>query len=445
MIESRQPIATVGFIDDACLLYRSVFKDVRLYECFKWLHVGIVSPLPRKTLPEIAKLTGLKDGQSLHHFLRDGLWSVEQMRGIRLHIIRQQIASRPISLCIDETGDVKKGETTDYVAKQYIGNLGKTANGVVSVNAYAVVDGITYPLLFKIYKPKSRLKADDEYKSKPQIAIEMIREIQAMGFVIERVLADSLYGESGDVIGALEQLKLPYIVAIRSNHGVLMPTGQRVRYNRWRVYDQRLSEHPTQQRYIREIIFGTRRTVRYYQITKGSTDEPDKADSWFIMTNISGDIILSVGSQYSLRNWIEYGFKQTKSELGWHDYRLSDYASIERWWELIFSAYLLVSLHAEEFRKHQQISANDSTDSSGSTDSTSELLPFSQHPDWESGMTWKSALNNLRLLLQPYWCWGWLEGWLEVFSIPGLKRTIHQLMDCMDSFRILPIPDLKAA
>jgi hypothetical protein len=66
-------------------------------------------------------------------------------------------------LCIDETGDVKKGSTTDYAAKQYIGNLGKTANGIVSVNAYAVVDGITYPLLFKIYKPKSRLKAGDEY------------------------------------------------------------------------------------------------------------------------------------------------------------------------------------------------------------------------------------------------------------------------------------------
>jgi SRSO17 transposase len=54
-----------------------------------------------------------------------------------------------------------KNETTDYVAKQYIGNLGKTANGIVSVNAYAVLETITYPLLFKIYKPKSRLKTDD--------------------------------------------------------------------------------------------------------------------------------------------------------------------------------------------------------------------------------------------------------------------------------------------
>lgn len=232
MMVLRQPIATVGFIDEYCLLYRSVFEDVRLYECFKWLHMGIVSLLPRKTLPEIAKLNGLKDGQSLHHFLRDSMWDVDKVRAIRLHLIRQQIGNRPISLCIDETGDVKKGETTDYVAKQYIGNLGKTANGIVSVNAYAVVEDITYPLLFKIYKPKSRLKAIDQYQSKLQLAIEIVSEVLAMGFVIERVLADSLYGESWHFINTLQQLKLPYIVAIRSNHGVLMTKGQRVRYNR---------------------------------------------------------------------------------------------------------------------------------------------------------------------------------------------------------------------
>ncbi|MBD2124212.1 MULTISPECIES: hypothetical protein [Trichocoleus] len=99
----------------------------------------------------------------------------------------------------------------------------------------------------------------------------------------------------------MRQFQLPYIVAIRSNHGVLMPKGQRVRYNRRHAYDQPLAERPTQRRYIREIIFGQRRPIRYYQITKGSTDHPDRADSWFIMTNLAGDVLLSVGRQYTLR------------------------------------------------------------------------------------------------------------------------------------------------
>jgi SRSO17 transposase len=431
----RQPIATVGFIDDYCLMYRSMFEDVRLYECLKWLHLGMISTLPRKSLPEIAKLNGLNDGQSLHHFLRDAVWDVKQVRAVRIQFIQAQIGKRGISLCFDETGDVKRGSSTDYVASQYIGNLGKTASGMVSVNVYAVVDNITYPLLFRIYKPRHRLQAGDVYQSKPQIAIDLLREIKAMGFVIDRVLADSLYGESGAFIRELEHLKLPYIVAIRSNHGVLMPKGAKVRYNAWHAYDQPLENHPTQRRYIREIIFGQRRKVRYYQITKGSTDNPDKADCWYIMTNLSGEIIATVGLDYTLRNWIEYGFKQVKNELGWHDYRLTDYQSIERWWELIFSAYLLVSAHAEQFKHHQKNQLENPTIVN------LQLQRFEQHADWETGTTWKSALNNLRLLLQPYHCWAWIEDWLDVFSIPRLADPLHQLMDAMDLFRILPIPD----
>jgi len=98
-------------------------------------------------------------------------------------------------LCIDETGDEKKGQATDYVAKQYIGNLGRTANGIVSVNAYAVVENITYPLGFKIFKPRQRLQPGDEYKTKPQLAVEILRELQAFEFNIELVLADSMYGK----------------------------------------------------------------------------------------------------------------------------------------------------------------------------------------------------------------------------------------------------------
>jgi SRSO17 transposase len=113
---------------------------------------------------------------------------------------------RAFILCIDETGDRKKGKTTDYVAHHYIGNLGKLANGMVSVNAYGILDHITFPLLFKVYKPKTRLQPGDTYKSKPELAVEIIKELQQWGFRFEVVLADSLSGESGDFISELEKL-----------------------------------------------------------------------------------------------------------------------------------------------------------------------------------------------------------------------------------------------
>jgi SRSO17 transposase len=51
----------------------------------------------------------------------------------------------------------------------------------------------------------------------------------SFGFEIELVLADSLYGESSLFIQTLDRYNLPWVLAIRSNHGVLMPSNQRVR------------------------------------------------------------------------------------------------------------------------------------------------------------------------------------------------------------------------
>jgi hypothetical protein len=61
-----------------------------------------------------------------------------------------------------------------------------------------------------------------------------------------------------------------------------------------------------------------------------------------------------VGNTYGLRTWIEYGFKPAKNELGWAEYRLTDYASIERWWELVFCAYSLVSFQCSALQTHEE-------------------------------------------------------------------------------------------
>jgi SRSO17 transposase len=105
----------------------------RSFEAFKYLHIGCVSDIKRKTLPAIAKIIGLDNHQGLHHVLTSSPWSVEKLRNLRLELILQVIKGRPIILVIDETGDKKKGNKTDYVKRQYMGNLGKTDNGIVVV------------------------------------------------------------------------------------------------------------------------------------------------------------------------------------------------------------------------------------------------------------------------------------------------------------------------
>ena len=109
------------------------------------------------------------------------------------------------------TGEPKKGKATDYVARQYLGRLGKIDNGIVAVVSSGLVDGLTFPLMFEIYQPQERLKLNDSYRSQPQIASQMIREINAMGLVIDCVLADSLSGESTSTfIRCLQGLNLHF-------------------------------------------------------------------------------------------------------------------------------------------------------------------------------------------------------------------------------------------
>ena len=75
---------------------------------------------------------------------------------------------------IDETGDRKKGKKTDYVARQYLGSVGKVELLIVLVNAYGVYNNITFPLIVKVDKPKKTLKSEDKYKTKIQLAAEII-------------------------------------------------------------------------------------------------------------------------------------------------------------------------------------------------------------------------------------------------------------------------------
>jgi SRSO17 transposase len=59
----------------------------------------------------------------------------EQLRSRRLAKIKKALHGKCHNRSIDETGDRKKGKKTDYVARQYLGSIGKIDNGIVSVNA----------------------------------------------------------------------------------------------------------------------------------------------------------------------------------------------------------------------------------------------------------------------------------------------------------------------
>lgn len=416
MVKPRPAQPTVKFVDTYCQLYRDLFVEVRAYECFKYLHVGLISELKRKSLPAIAKAIGLENEQGLLHFLTESPWKAEDLEKRRLENILKVLEGREIIVIIDETGDKKKGKKTDYVKRQYIGNLGKIESGIVSVNAYGYSEGITFPLKFKIFKPKERLKEEDKYQTKPDLGAELVRELKELGFKIKRVLADSFYGEShSNFISVIEKLGIEYAVAIRSNHGVWLPSSAKVRANKWKEFEHVRWDGKTEVRYIREIIYGQKREIRYWEI-RTNKESQSEAESWLVMTRIPELKYLEVGSIYGVRTWVEYGFKQCKSELGWADFRVTHYEQIQKWWELVMSAYLMICLHSESLN--------------------SSVIPVAQiyqeHELWNEAKGWKNWLNNLRLILQPFISFNLIFKWLKIFPIPQLYKGFSMLISRMN-------------
>jgi len=427
MVEPRLPQSTVGFVDNYCRAYQRLFSDVRSFEAFTSLHLGLITPLPRKSLPAIAKAVGLPNDQVLHHFLTHSPWQVEAVRDQRLSLILEQVQGQPIVLVLDDTGDRKKGKTTDYVDRQYIGNVGKVDNGIVSVNAYGVLGDLTFPLLFKVFKPRRRLKTEDVYQTKLQLAQQIIQDLLEFGFRFSLVLADRLYGESHPFLNVLDELKLPWIVAIRSNHGVWMPQEAQIRYSSWQPFERVFANGETETRYIQEIIFGRRLQWRYWALTSDPALLPANS-TWMVMSHLSleQDDASFIGNLYGLRTWIEYGFKQCKNTLGWADFRVTHYEQIERWWEMVSSAYLMVSLQFYGFGKQRPVIVDEHQQNL--------LTRLQQHPCWQEPKGWKRRLNNVQLLIGPFICFCWLKPWLGLFEIPALQRGFAKLLNIINQF-----------
>ena len=110
----------------------------------------------------------------------------------------------------------------------------------------------------------------------------------------------------------------------------------------------------------------------------------------------------------------------------WADFRLNRYESIEKWWELVSSSYLLVSLFAPPWRESKLSPVN--------LHNQSVINLILQHPNWDWSKGWKKILNNLRLISQPFISFNLIQRWLKIFPIPQLSLGFPRLIPLMNFF-----------
>jgi SRSO17 transposase len=122
---------------------------------------------------------------------------------------------------VDDTGFPKKGKRSVGVERQYSGTLGKTANCQVAVSLHHVGEQGSSVLGWRLYLPESwardekRRKAagvpeEVVFRTKWQLALDMIDRVRSWGLPDRVVVADGGYGEATDFREALESRGLRY-------------------------------------------------------------------------------------------------------------------------------------------------------------------------------------------------------------------------------------------
>jgi SRSO17 transposase len=261
------------------------------------------------------------------------------------------ISQLDIVLVIDESGDKKRGNNTDYVVKQYLRKFEKIENGIVALTAYAIINEIYYPLIFKVFKPQEALQDQDIYKTKLELKIEIIEELKELGFNIRLILTDTLINEVELISEVLNNLNLKYILALRSNLQDLLETEftQKLYNLNWETYKCDRYSHPGTVKYINSSIDSQSKSIKYYKFERDYCLEADNTDIYYLKTNSSEEAKNIIIETDWIEYLLEYKFKEAKDKLGWADFRFTNYHSIERWWEIVMSAQLLQTIQSSYY------------------------------------------------------------------------------------------------
>ena len=201
---------------------------------------GLMLPGERKSVEPMAARTAsartAAQHQSLLHFVANAAWSDEDVLAKVREMVLPAIGKNgPIEVwIIDDTSFPKQGKHSVGVHHQYCGQLGKPANCQVAVSLSIANHAASLPVAYRLYLPqqwtkdrarrkKAGIPKEIKFKTKPEIALEQIRQALEQPVPVGVILADAGYGKGTEFRTELTQLGLQYAVGIESNATVWEP------------------------------------------------------------------------------------------------------------------------------------------------------------------------------------------------------------------------------
>ena len=378
----RQPADPApGPLERYAARFDDLFATLAQRQAFRRYLEGLLLPAERnKTLTALANTEPVlgaqrKEAQGLQWFLSESNWIPEEINRRRVEIMLEDPRTAPTAgsaLVVDETGDRKDGKATAHVGKQYLGGIGKIDNGVVSVSSMYADERLYYPIEVNPYTPAHYFeggKADPEFRTKPQIALELVERAVEMGLPFRAVVGDILYGEHRKFKEGLEQKGIPYVLSLKPSHAWWHPMEEvgwvegvaQAAYwggpddpGEWVELERRFRDGHTEAWWALEAecrAFSAEKRRRLVVATADPATLPSRS-SWYLATNLPApgssradhcDLeaanLTEVVRLYALRNWIEQSYKQVKNALGWAHYQVRKDISIRRHWQMVCCAF----------------------------------------------------------------------------------------------------------
>jgi len=188
---------------------------------------GLLMPGQRKSIEPMAARLGI-DAQSLQQLVSSSPWSDEALwRALRQEVIPPL---EPLEAwVVDESGWLKQGQHSVGVSHQYCGAVGKQANCQVSVEVVVSDGGVAAPIAGRLYLPQNwaedgkrraevGVPAEVQFQTKPELALDLIRQAQADGVPPAPILGDSVYGDSPDFREGVRQLGMEFMLQVTPTH-----------------------------------------------------------------------------------------------------------------------------------------------------------------------------------------------------------------------------------
>lgn len=213
----------------------SCLKNRLKRESFALYALGLLSHAERKSAEPMAELLGndplavQHTHDKLLHFVSGCQWDD---RAVRLFATKYAVAEldkhEPVTTwIIDDTGFLKQGKHSVGVQRQYTGSAGKITNCQVGVSLCVATDSAQMPVDFELYLPecwtkdperRRRGKVPEEvtFKTKPELALDMIERAVCANVPGDILLADAGYGDSSEFRSTVEMLGLDYAVGVSS-------------------------------------------------------------------------------------------------------------------------------------------------------------------------------------------------------------------------------------